>query len=159
MDKIKKNLLKIILIIISSIIILTLIFSLVLYLYFYDMRNPPNKMDDPSLKYYDKILYMKNDESNLKSLFDFEWEKAFIQENANEKSEELNSKLGFDANLSELDVWWGYPCRVVFIYKDKVVFEFRYDDIYLDFAEKEIFLYPDTVIKKRGEKPIILHMK
>ena len=58
----------------------------------------------------------------------------------------------------DLDVWWGSPCRVVFISSDKVVFEFEYDHNYLDFAEKDRFLYPDTMMKKEGIKPIVLHI-
>ena len=155
MAKIKRKTL--ITIICSSVLVLACVSGI--YLHFYSMRSSPNMMEGRSLEYYNVILSSKYSESNLKSLFDFEWDKAFIQENANEEPEYLNAKLGFDADLPKLDVWWGFPRRAVFISKNKVVFTFEYDKGYLDFADKEIFLYPDTIVKKEGEKPIVLHKK
>ena len=45
---------------------------------------------------------------------------------------------------------------MVFISENKVVVEFIYDKYYLDFAKKDTFVFPDTVVTKEGKKPIVL---
>jgi len=137
--------------VVAYIIFLVILFS--------SFNNEPNRTHGQSLEYYEAISASQDSEIELNTLFDFEWDRAFLQADANESIEALNEKLGFDANLPRLDVWWGSPRRAVFILNDEVVFEFRFDTHYLNFEEKDVFLYPDTVVVKEGKKPIYLHLK
>ena len=89
-------------IVILSVIALAFICFLGIYASFYPMRSPPNKMEGRDLAYYNIIASSKDHEIDLKLVFDFEWDQAFVQADANEKPEDLNAKLGFDANLSVL---------------------------------------------------------
>lgn len=159
MAKITKKILKKGVVVALSALGLALIYLLGIYICFDDWRNPTNLMYEDDLEYYNVISSSKGNEINLKSLFDFEWDKLFIQSDASESTDDLNSKLGFDANLPVWEVWFGFPCRVIFFSDKNVVFEFAYDKNYLDFAEKDCFLYPDTIVIKEGKKPIILRQE
>ena len=151
MDRMKK----IIILLISTFSISLIIIGL--FLFGISVRNEPNYMSYKSLEYYDKIKSFDQEKIKLNEIFDFEWDSAFVQDDANESQKSLNEKLGFEANISILDVWWGFPKRIIFISNNEVVFEFKYDLNYLSFAEnKDIFFYPDTQFTKTGKKPIII---
>ena len=110
----------------------------------------PNSTVFDSLIYYKKISYTFKRNIQLSQIFDdFDWDKAYIQNNANEDSFSLDEKLGFETNLSALDTWYGVPGRVVFVSGEEVVFEFEYDNRYIDFTKKNVFIYPDTVVKRK----------
>jgi len=162
MDRMKKKKIIILLTSMFSIPILVIIgmymYQFVgLLMYGISVRNEPNRMDFKSLEYYEKIKSLDQEKIKLNEIFDFEWDSAFVQNDANEPQESLNEKLGFEANMSILEVIWGFPQRIIFISNKEVVFEFIYDLNFLAFAEnKDIFFYPDTSFTKTGKKPIII---
>ena len=132
-------------------------FFIVLFFWYHAMRsNTTNHMYGKNLFYYEQITSSKDNEILLEDVFQFEWEKAFIQNDSNEEAIILNKKLGFEANIAKLDYWWGYPCRIVFVKNSSVVFEFKYDANYIDFGQKDIFVYPNTRLLKTGREPLFL---
>ena len=120
-----------------------------------------NEMENEHLAYYQdikgEIRWKVNPTITLDQTFDFAWDCAYVQEDAGMPPEELDAILGFESGVWPLDVWWGFPCRVIFIKDSQVVFEFKYDSDYIDFAEKEVFIYPDTEFKvsRQGRKIIL----
>lgn len=153
---------KIIIICLAALLAACLVFVGVVGILFFTSFGA-NEMDGENLLYYKDIQkevgFGWNTQITLDTVFTFEWDKAYIQADAGEPTEQIDAKLGFDSGLYAKDVWWGYPCRVIFIKDDAVVYEFLYDPKYLDFSEKEVFIYPDTVFIASGLRPISLQIE
>ena len=122
-----------------------------------------NEMYDEHLEYYNdlrhEIRWKVKPTITLDEIFEFDWDCAYVQEHAGMPKEELDAILGFDSDVWALEVWWGFPCRVLFIKDNQVVFEFKYDSNHMDFAEKEVFIYPDTEFDVLRQGKIVLQKK
>lgn len=158
----KKKILNVVAIILAVVIIVPCVaYGLVFGALFIQFGQ--NEMYDEHLEYYnairDEIRWKINPAITLNEIFDFDWDCAYVQEHAGMPQEELDAILGFESGVWPLEVWWGFPCRVLFIKDNQVVFEFKYDSNHMDFAEKEVFIYPDTEFDVLRQGKIVLKKK
>jgi len=97
---------------------------------------------------------------SFEGIFPFNWDKAYIVEDATIDSEDLAEKLGVadDAVASyERDV---VDARIIFLYQDIVVCDFFYDRYFLQFEPKDSFFTSedDTFkVSKEGSALVLTH--
>ena len=157
-----KKILMVVAIILAVVITIVAIayISMLVDLYFSFTQN---EMYDEHLEYYNdlrhEIRWKVKPTITLDEIFEFDWDCAYVQEHAGMPKEELDAILGFDSDVWPLEVWWGFPCRVLFIKDNQVVIEFKYDSNHMDFAEKEVFIYPDTEFDVLRQGKIVLQKK
>jgi hypothetical protein len=103
--------------------------------------NEPNRAEGNDLKYYNRIEELARQGSiSLSQVFMFKWESVYIQENPRMTEEELNDVLMFFSNTKPIEDWFGYPFRLLFVNENRVVYDFRYDQVYLRFSPEEIII-------------------
>jgi hypothetical protein len=97
---------------------------------------------------------------SFEGVFPFNWDKAYIVEDATIDREVLAEKLGVedDAVASyERDV---VDARIIFLYQDIVVCDFFYDRYYLQFEPKDIFFTNEDAafkVSKKGSALVLTH--
>lgn len=118
--------------------------------------------------YYFKIekAVQNSSEIDMKNIFPFDWDRIYFTSSPRFSGTEAVRKLGVksDEDLYDIDVTNGDPShypvwRVIFVRKDKVVYDFPYDIRYLKFKQVDIFVQKaDSIFKVESKgKPMILN--
>lgn len=104
-----------------------------------------NDMFGEHLKYYEKIVEIKNESVDLNEIFNnFSWDRAYLVNDEALSSEALNPILGITCDIP---AYSGTNFkRIIFIDGDKCVYEFLYDYRYLDFSPDTGFVYSDDAV-------------
>lgn len=148
-----------------SISLLVLILGFIFLIYFILLsrlsKNEMMTFEDEG-QYYGSIqsAMKEKNEVDLQEIFKFDWESAYIVPTQRFSGSELSSRIGVDCDLLPLDP--GAPAmRIVFYNKEKVVYDYQYDSLYLTFEPLDRIIPKESavfIVAKKG-KPIILQAK
>lgn len=110
-------------------------------------------MHKDQLGYYYAIYHAAEEYETYGDIFAFKWDWAYVQTDPDQEVEDLDEALGFESGLYKMDVFWGYPMRIVFVYKNEVIYDYLYDNDYLAFEHTDNRIYPGDkiVVKKDGK--------
>ena len=153
MDKMMKKIPKIILIVLLSIcIFMALTFCGILIIADNIMNEIESMHDIPEKDLlYKKMIEDKavngQKEMTLKEVFfDFEWDRAYIQTNRNS---DYDSAFGYETGVDRIDIWFGDPCRIIFMDDDTktCTYIYRYFQRYMEFYPIDSIVRKDDVFK------------
>ena len=115
-------------------------------------EGPDQYMYKDQLGYYYAIYHAAEEYETYGDIFAFQWDWAYVQTDPEQEVEDLNKALGFESGLHKMDVFWGYPMRIVFVYKNEVIYDYLYDTSYLSFEHVGNRIYPDDEIVVEKKK-------
>ena len=131
------------------------IFGVCLMVYLLMLFSVLKNWNSTNFAYYKDINYYKEIKSrtsywstkkiDLKDIFKFEWDSAYIPKSSGFSGQELATRIDIKSDISPLDEDY-YNNRIIFIFKNKIVYDFYYDTSFLKFSPLDKFITKDNAV-------------